>query len=75
MDLLTLVLMVNGVIEALLSSMAGKVSYVNGQFNVFAGASQTPSLTLTDEELLAPISIATNSSAGNLYNSIKTYLC
>jgi hypothetical protein len=61
----------NGVIESLLSSMAGKVSYVNGQFNVFAGASQTPSLTVTDEELLAPISIATNSSAGNLYNSIK----
>ena len=60
-----------GVFEALLSSMAGKMSYVNGQFNVFAGASQSPSLTITDDELLAPISVATNTSTGDLYNSIK----
>lgn len=61
----------NGVLEAVLSSMAGKMSYVNGQFTVFAGASQTPSLTITDDELLAPISISTNSSSGDLYNSVK----
>jgi hypothetical protein len=60
-----------GVLESLLSSMAGKMSYVNGQFNVFAGASQTPSLTITDDELLSPISISTNSTSGDLYNSIK----
>lgn len=61
----------NGVLEAVLSSMAGKMSYVNGQFTLFAGASQTPSLTITDDELLAPISISTNSSSGDLYNSVK----
>ena len=61
----------NGVLEAVLSSMAGKMSYVNGQFTIFAGASQTPSLTITDDELLAPISISTNSSSGDLYNSVK----
>ena len=61
----------NGVLEAVLSSMAGKMSYVNGQFTVFAGASQTPSLTITDDELLAPISISTNSTSGDLYNSVK----
>lgn len=61
----------NGVIESILSSMAGKMSYVNGQFTIFAGASQTPSLTITDDELLASISISTNPSAGDLYNSIK----
>lgn len=61
----------NGVLEGLLSSMAGNLSYVNGQFNVFAGASQTPSLTITDDELLSPISISTNSTSGDLYNSIK----
>ena len=57
--------------EAILSSMAGKMSYVNGQFTLFAGASQTPSLTITDDELLAPISISTNASTGDLYNSVK----
>jgi len=61
----------NGVIEGLLSSMAGKMTYVNGKFNVFAGASQTPSLTVTDDELLEPVAIATNPNAGNLYNSVK----
>ena len=61
----------NGVLEAVLSSMAGKMSYVNGQFTVFAGASQTPSLTITDDELLSPISISTNSTSGDLYNSVK----
>ncbi len=61
----------NGVLESVLSSMAGKMSYVNGQFTVFAGASQTPSLTITDDELLAPVSISTNASSGDLYNSVK----
>ena len=61
----------NGVLESVLSSMAGKMSYVNGQFTVFAGASQTPSLTITDNELLAPISVSTNSTSGDLYNAVK----
>ena len=60
-----------GIIEGLLSSMAGKMSYVNGQFCVFAGASQTPSLTITDDELLSDLNISTNPNAGNLFNSIK----
>ena len=61
----------NGVLESVLSSMAGKMSYVNGQFTVFAGASQTPSITITDDDLLQPISVSTNSSSGDLYNSVK----
>ena len=61
----------NGVLESVLSSMAGKMSYVNGQFTVFAGASQTPSLTITDNELLQPVAVSTNSSSGDLYNSVK----
>jgi hypothetical protein len=51
--------------------MAGKMSYVNGQFTIFAGASQTPSLTITDDELLSPISVSTNATSGDLYNSVK----
>jgi len=61
----------NGIIESILSSMAGKVSYVNGKFNVFAGASQTPSLTITDDDLLNDVQIQTNPSSGNLFNSVK----
>ena len=61
----------NGVLESILSSMAGKMSYVNGQFTLFAGASQTPSLTITDDDLLAPLAVSTNSSSGDLFNSVK----
>ena len=61
----------NGIIEGLLSSMAGKMSYVNGQFTVFAGATQTPSLTITDDELLQPIAVSTNASSGDLFNAVK----
>jgi hypothetical protein len=60
-----------GVIESILSSMAGKMTYVNGQFNVFAGASQSPSLTITDDELMTAVTISTNTTTGNLFNSIK----
>ena len=61
----------NGVIEGLLSSMAGKLSYTNGQFNIFAGTTQTPSLTITDDNLLAPVQITTNAGTGELYNTVK----
>ena len=58
-------------LQGILSSMAGKISYVNGEFNIFAGAAQTPSLTITDDELLAPVEIQTNPSGGDLFNQVK----
>jgi len=61
----------SGVLEGLLSAMAGKLSYTNGQFNVFAGTTQTPSLTITDDNLLAPVNISTNTNTGELYNTVK----
>ena len=60
-----------GVLEGLLSAMAGKLSYTNGQFNVFAGTTQTPSLTITDDNLLAPVNVTTNTATGELYNTVK----
>ena len=61
----------NGVIEGLLSAMAGKMSYTNGQFNIFAGTTQTPSLTITDDNFLAPVNITTQGATGELYNTVK----
>ena len=51
--------------------MAGKMSYTNGQFNIFAGTTQTPSLTITDDNLLAPVNVSTKSGTGELYNTVK----
>ncbi len=59
------------VIEGLLSSCAGKLSYIDGKFVMFAGASVTPDMTITDDNLLAPISIATKQSSGESFNTVK----
>jgi len=60
-----------GIIEGLLTSMAGQMTYTNGKFNLFAGAAQTPSLTVTDDNLLEPITLNTKSSTGELFNTVK----
>lgn len=59
------------VIEGLLSACAGKLSYIDGKFVMFAGASVTPDMTITDDNLLAPISIATKQSSGESFNTVK----
>lgn len=60
------------VLEGLLSSCAGKFSYVNGRFLMFAGASVTPEMTIEDDNVLAPISINTKSGQGEAYNQVKS---
>ena len=59
------------IIESMLSSCAGKVAYSNGQFNLFAGAAQTPTLTITDDDILSPIDIMTQPDTANLFNGVK----
>jgi len=61
-----------GVIQGLLSSCAGRITYTNGKFNMFAGASQTPSLTLNDDNILSPVQVITNPSNTELYNTVKS---
>ena len=61
----------SGVLEGLLSSCAGKISYINGKFVMFAGASVTPDMTITDDNLLAPISVQTKNSGGETFNTVK----
>ena len=62
----------SGLIEAITTACAGNVTYTNGRFNLFAGASQTPSLTITDDKLLAPPRITTQSQSGELFNAVKS---
>jgi hypothetical protein len=59
------------VIEGLLSACAGKLSYIDGKFVMFAGASVSPDMTITDDNLLAPISIATKQTSGESFNTVK----
>jgi hypothetical protein len=57
------------VVESMLSSCAGKIAYSNGKFNLFVGETQTPSLTITDDDLFSPIDIQGN--RGESFNGVK----
>jgi len=61
-----------GVIEGLLSSCAGKLSYIDGKFVMFAGATVTPDMTITDDNLLAPITVQTRQTSGETFNQVKS---
>jgi hypothetical protein len=62
----------SGLIEAISTACAGNLTYTNGKFNLFAGASQTAALTITDDKLLAPPRITTQSQSGELFNAVKS---
>jgi len=61
-----------GILEGLLTSCAGSITYTNGKFNLFVGGDQTASLTITDEDVIGDISISTKSGSGELYNTVKS---
>ncbi|MBL19153.1 MAG: hypothetical protein CMC82_04920 [Flavobacteriaceae bacterium] len=61
-----------GVIQAISSACAGNLTYTNGQFNFFAGATQTASLIVTDEKVLGTPQVSTKSASGELFNSVKS---
>lgn len=61
-----------GIVEGLLSAMGGKLTFTNGKFNVFVGAAQTPSLTITDDDLLSAVSVSRNTQANELFNCAKS---
>ncbi len=58
-------------LNVLLSSCGGNITYTNGKFNLFVGAAQTPSLTITDADLLEPVAIQTKPPSGSMFNSTK----
>ena len=61
----------SALLEGILSSMAGKITYVNGKFCIFAGASGTADMTITDDNLLEPIQVVTKPNTGECYNTVK----
>ena len=61
-----------GILEGILSACGGKITFTNGKFNVFVAAAQTPSLTVTDDDLLSPVVISRNTQSNELFNSVKS---
>lgn len=61
----------DGILEGFLTSCAGKLTYTNGKFNIFVGTAQTPTLTITDEDVLDTQQLSTKTGNGDLFNGIK----
>ena len=58
-------------IEDLLTAMNGALYYVNGRWAVRAGAYDTPTVTLDEDDLAGGMSITTAISARDSFNAIK----
>lgn len=59
------------VLTGILSSCNGKISFINGKFVMFAGANVTPQMTITDDNVIAPIDVKTNLIGDETYNAVK----
>lgn len=59
------------VLSALLSSCAGQLSYTGGVFRLVVGSYQTPTLTLTQDDLRGPISILPKKPRRELFNAVR----
>lgn len=59
------------VIEAMLSSFAGTMTYTGGLFEIHAGAATTATVTLTEDDLSGGISVQTRLSRSEIFNAVK----
>jgi hypothetical protein len=58
-------------INTLVAAMAGRLYYVSGEYRVYAGAYEAPSITLDEDDLVGPITVATDIPRREKFNSIK----
>ena len=58
-------------IEALLSSMAGKLIHSGGEYFITASAYVTPTVTIDESVMVAPIQVKTKQSRRSIYNGVK----
>lgn len=59
------------IIESLLSSCAGILTYSGGEFFVFPSSYRTPTITLDEEVITGGITIQTKRSRRELFNAVK----
>jgi hypothetical protein len=59
------------ILEELLSSMAGTLTYQNGKWFVYAGEYRTPTVTIDESDLRSGISVTTRTSRKDLFNTVK----
>jgi hypothetical protein len=58
-------------LDTLKSAGIGSVTYVNGKYRVYAGAYDTPTITIGEDEILGPVTVATHPQGEALYNLVS----
>lgn len=61
----------NEILAQMLTSLAGRIVYSGGKFKILAGAYSSPSITLTNDDLRAPIQIHPKVSRRETANAIR----
>lgn len=56
---------------SLLTSMGGKAVYAGGLWRVMAAVYETPTITLDEDDMVAPINISTKIARSERFNSVK----
>jgi hypothetical protein len=59
------------IIPRLLTSLAGRLTYTNGRFALFAASYITPQITLDETHIVGPVRIQTRLPRRDLFNSVK----
>jgi len=59
------------ILTQLLTSLHGSLVYQNGQWNIYSGVYRTPTITLDESDLVAPLKIQTKVSRRELANGVK----
>ena len=59
------------VVQSILTSCAGRLSYWGGKWHLTVGAWQSPSFTITDDLLRGPLTVDTRISRRDQFNAVK----
>lgn len=63
------------IVGAVLSCMGGRLTYWNGKYRVHAAAYDTPTITITEDDLRGPARLQVRTSRRDLFNSVRgTYV-
>jgi hypothetical protein len=57
-------------LEALLSAGIGHLSYVEGKYRIYAGAYDSPTVVLTEADILGPVEVSTHPNGEDVYNLV-----
>jgi hypothetical protein len=57
-------------LEILLSAGFGHLAYVEGKYRIYAGAYDTPTVTLGEADILGPVEVSTHPNGEDLYNLV-----